>query len=94
MVQEAQSSQQTSEVKKQRTRLATAKQRVSELEVLLCKIYEDNVLGRLPDARYAVLDAQYAKEQAAPTAEIATLEKAVGDYEKHEKSADRFIAPD
>ena len=92
VVQEAQSSQQTSEVKKQRTRLATAKQRVSELEVLLCKIYEDNVLGKLPDARYAVLDAQYAKEQAALTAEIATLEKAVGDYEKHEKSADRFIA--
>ena len=91
VVQEAQSSQQTSEVKKQRTRLATAKQRVSELEVLLCKIYEDNVLGKLPDARYAVLDAQYAKEQAALTAEIATLEKAVGDYEKHEKSADRFI---
>ena len=92
VVQEAQSSQQTSEVKKQRTRLATAKQRVSELEVLLCKIYEDNVLDKLPDARYAVLDAQYAKEQAALTAEIATLEKAVGDYEKHEKSADRFIA--
>ena len=91
VVQEAQSSQQTSEVKKQRTRLATSKQRVSELEVLLCKIYEDNVLGKLPDARYAVLDAQYAKEQAALTAEIATLEKAVGDYEKHEKSADRFI---
>ena len=36
VVQEAQSSQQTTEVRKQRTRLATAKQRVSELEVLLC----------------------------------------------------------
>ena len=92
VVQEAQSSQQTAEVRKQRTRLAAAKQRVSELEVLLCKIYEDNVLGKLPDSRYEVLDAQYAKEQAALTAEIATLEKAVSDYEKHEKDADRFIA--
>ena len=53
VVQEAQSSQQTAEVKKQRTRLATAKQRVSELEVLLCKIYEDNILGKLSDSRYA-----------------------------------------
>ena len=34
-----------------------------ELERLVCKIYEDNALGRLPDARYAALDAQYAKEQ-------------------------------
>ena len=92
VVQEAQSSQQTAEVKKQRTRLATAKQRVSELEVLLCKIYEDNILGKLSDSRYATLDAQYEKEQSELTAEISALEKAVKSYEKHEKDADRFIA--
>ena len=92
VVQEAQSSQQTAEVKKQRTRLATAKQRVSELEVLLCKIYEDNILGKLSDSRYATLDAQYEKEQTELTAEISVLEKAVKSYEKHEKDADRFIA--
>lgn len=92
VVQEAQSSQQTTEVRKQRTRLATAKQRVSELEVLLCKIYEDNILGKLSDSRYATLDAQYEKEQSELTAEISDLEKAVKSYEKHEKDADRFIA--
>ena len=92
VVQEAQSSQQTAEVKKQRSRLATAKQRVSELEVLLCKIYEDNILGKLSDSRYATLDAQYEKEQSELTAEISVLEKAVKSYEKHEKDADRFIA--
>ena len=92
VVQEAQSSQQTAEVKKQRTRLATAKQRVSELEVLLCKIYEDNILGKLSDSRYATLDAQYEKEQTELTAEISDLEKAIKSYEKHEKDADRFIA--
>ena len=80
VVQEAQSSQQTAEVKKQRTRLATAKQRVSELEVLLCKIYEDNILGKLSDSRYATLDAQYEKEQTELTAEISALEKAVKSY--------------
>ena len=92
VVQEAQSSQQTAEVRKQRTRLATAKQRVSELEVLLCKIYEDNILGKLSDSRYATLDAQYEKEQSELTAEISVLEKGVKSYEKHEKDADRFIA--
>ena len=92
VVQEAQSSQQTAEVRKQRTRLATAKQRVSELEVLLCKIYEDNILGKLSDSRYATLDAQYEKEQSELTAEISALEKAVKSYEKHEKDADHFIA--
>ena len=92
VVQEAQSSQQTTEVRKQRIRLATAKQRVSELEVLLCKIYEDNILGKLSDSRYATLDAQYEKEQSELTAEISVLEKAIRSYEKHEKDADRFIA--
>ena len=46
--------QQSPNVKKdvyKRQRLATAKQRVSELEVLLCKIYEDNILGKLSDSR-------------------------------------------
>ena len=92
VVQEAQSSQQTAEVKKQRTRLAAARQRVSELEVLLCKIYEDNILGKLSDSRYATLDAQYEKEQSELTAEISMLERAVNGYEKHEKDAYRFIA--
>mgnify|MGYP007025220853 CR=1 FL=1 len=37
---------------------------------------EDNALGRLPDARYAALDAQYAKEQEALSKEITELETA------------------
>ena len=48
-----------------------------KLEKLICKIYEDNALGKLPDARYEALDAQYAKEQDALNAEITELEKAV-----------------
>ena len=59
-----------------RDSLATAKQRVSELEVLLCRIYEDNILGKLSDSRYATLDAQYDKEQYELTAEISALENA------------------
>ncbi len=92
VVQEAQSSQQTAAVRKQRTRLAAAKQRVSELEVLLCKIYEDNILGNLSDSIYSTLDAHNAKEQSELNSEIASLEKAVDGYEKHEKDVDHFIA--
>ena len=63
-----------------------------ELEKLICKIYEDNALGKLPDARYRALDAQYAKEQDALEIEIAELEKAVTGYEQSQKSAEKFIA--
>ena len=63
-----------------------------ELEKLICKIYEDHVLGKLSDARYAALDAQYAKEQNELECEIVQLEKAVSGYEQNRKSAVRFIA--
>ncbi len=92
MVREAQSHQETAEIRRKRTRLTAAKKRSSELEALICKIYEDNILGKLPDSWYEILDAQYGKEQAALSAEIASPEKAVKSFEKHEKDADRFIA--
>lgn len=91
-VQEAQAQQQDSDIKKKKRRMAAAQKRAGELERLVCKIYEDNALGRLPDARYAALDTQYAKEQEALAAELAELEKAVSSYEQGRKSAEKFIA--
>ena len=91
-VQETQAAQQTADISKKRKRLAAAQKRAGELEKLICKIYEDNALGKLPDARYEALDAQYAKEQDALNAEITELEKAVTGYEQSRKSAEKFIA--
>ena len=91
-VQETQVAQQSADISKKRRRLAAAQKRAGELEKLICKIYEDNDLGKLPDARYRALDAQYAKEQGALEIEIAELEKAVTGYEQSQKSAEKFIA--
>ena len=91
-VQETQVAQQSADISKNRRRLAAAQKRAGELEKLICKIYEDNALGKLPDARYRALDAQYAKEQDALEIEIAELEKAVTGYEQSQKSAEKFIA--
>ena len=91
-VQETQVAQQSADIAKKRRRLAAAQKRAGELEKLICKIYEDNALGKLPDARYKALDAQYAKEQDALEIEIAELEKAVTGYEQSQKSAEKFIA--
>ena len=91
-VQETQVAQQSADISKKRRRLAAAQKRIGELEKLICKIYEDNALGKLPDARYKALDAQYAKEQDALEIEIAELEKAVTGYEQSQKSAEKFIA--
>ena len=91
-VQETQVAQQSADISKKRRRLAAAQKRAGELEKLICKIYEDNALGKLPDARYRALDAQYAKEQDALEIEIAELERAVTGYEQSQKSAEKFIA--
>ena len=91
-VQETQVAQQSADISKKRRRMAAAQKRAGELEKLICKIYEDNALGKLPDARYRALDAQYAKEQDALEIEIAELEKAVTGYEQSQKSAEKFIA--
>lgn len=92
IVQDAQDSHFNTDEMRQRNRLNTARQRLNELEMLLCKIYEDNILGKLPDARYATLDAQYAKEQEELKTEVASLEATLQTNYKNRKSAARFIS--
>lgn len=91
-VTEAQETQRSSDIVKKKKRLVVAGKRAAELEKLICKIYEDSILGKLPEARYAALDEQYAKEQAALSEEIKGLEAAIDGYEQSRKSADKFIA--
>lgn len=89
----AQSTQEDAEVKKKvRARIAVAGNRCEELEKLICRIYEDNILGKLPDSRYEVLDKQYAREKAELDAEIKELEAKLTEYEKSRNSAGKFIA--
>ena len=92
VVQDAQDNHFAADVKKKRNRLTAAQNRLNELEVLLCKIYEDNILGKLADSRYATLDAQYGKEQAELKAEVVSLEAFLQSHEASKKSAERFIS--
>ena len=80
-VKKAQTSQQSSEIIRLKSRLAEAKKRVQELEKLICRIYEDNILGKLPDERYAILDGQYSKEQKDLSAEIAEYADVISKIE-------------
>jgi len=91
-MQAAQAERQTNDITKKKKRLVLTQRRAGELEKLMCKIYEDNALGKLPDARYTALDAQYAKEQNELAAELAELEKSISGYEQNRKSAEKFIA--
>ena len=91
-VTDAQETQKNSDIARKKKRLVTAQARATELETLICKIYEDSILGKLPEARYAVLDEQYAKEQDALSEEIKGIEAAIAGHDKSKKSAVKFIA--
>ena len=71
-VQETQVAQQSADISKKRRRLAAAQKRAGELEKLICKIYEDNALGKLPDARYRAL---YEQSQKSAEKFIALIDK-------------------
>lgn len=91
-VQKMQSIQQAEEVKKCKSCLATATQRMDELTKLLCKIYEDNILGKLPDDRYHILDEKYGEERKQLDMEIQQLKGNIERYEEGLKSAEKFVA--
>ncbi len=91
-VKEAQVAHQSGGIAQKKKRLAEARQRSGELEKLLCQIYEDKILGKLPESRFTTLDARYADEQDELSGEIEELEQAVSGYEHKQQSAEKFIA--
>jgi len=92
VIEQMRNAKQSEDVKTKGKRLAEAKRRCNELEQLLCKIYEDNVLGKLSDSRYELLDAQYSKEQAELKAEITAIEAFLAAGEEKKASTDKFLA--
>ena len=61
------------ELTQKRKALSGAQKRMEELDKIIQRLYEDSVLGKLSDARYMKLSAQYETEQA----EIGRLAKAL-----------------
>ena len=79
------------EMEKKRTRLTDSINRLQELERLMCRIYEDMILEKIPNTRYEILNNQYETEQRELSKEIDRLEKAIKRYEKETDRAKKFI---
>lgn len=91
-VQEAVDSQQSVDEKASIRRLEECQTRNDELEKLLCKIYEDNILGKLPDKRYEHLSNQYESELAEIGKEIDKLQETIASYKVETKNARKFMS--
>ena len=91
-MEESLTSQQTQDVKTQKKRLAECQNKAQEQETLLCKIYEDSILGKLPDKRYQMLSNQYEREGMALEQEISELSESIASYTDGTREAKKFMA--
>ena len=61
------------EVKKAKRLLSKDERRIEELDKLFTRLYEDNVLGKINDERFAQMSACYTDEQNKLKAEVVKL---------------------
>lgn len=88
----AQDTKAEAEVKQKKKRLSELQQRSVKLERLLCRIYEDNVNGKISDERFAMLDSQYGREQSENRVEMSQIEKYLANKSQDASADQKFIA--
>ena len=79
-------------IEKKKIRLTESQNRLQELERLVCRIYEDMILNKIPNNRYEILNNQYETEQLTLSKEIRDLELVISRYEMETDKARKFIS--
>lgn len=80
------------EIEKKKIRLKESQNRLQELERLMCRIYEDMILNKIPNNRYEILNNQYETEQLTLSKEIEDLNFEISRYEKETDKTIKFIS--
>ena len=79
-------------IEKKKIRLTESQNRLQELERLMCRIYEDMILNKIPNNRYEILNNQYETEQLTLSKEIKDLELVISRYEMETDKVRKFIS--
>ena len=66
--------------------------RAAELNRILCKLYEDNALGKIPDCRYEFMVGEYETEQTEIRKSLPELAARLDELKSNSDSADKFIS--
>ena len=70
------------ELQTMRQRLVAAGNRISEIDRVISRLYEDNILGKISDERFYKLSANYEAEQKTLGEEVSEIEKKLRDADK------------
>jgi len=79
------------ELRSAASELKKAKTRISELDSIIKKLYEDNVAGRLSDDRFDKMYSDYESEQTALQERAAELEILISAEKEKDQNARRFL---
>ena len=74
-----------------RKRLSQTEKRLTELDRLFIRIYEDNVAGRINDERFSMMSKTYEDEQARLKLEVQTLQQEIEVQERQIENLEQFI---
>lgn len=80
-----------SELAQKRKALSAAQKRMEDLDKIIQRLYEDSVLGKLSEARYAKLSAQYEEEQAEIQQLSLALEREIDEEAGQVADVGRFL---
>lgn len=79
------------DIAKQNKDIPKHNKRLKEIDILINKIYEDNVLGKLSDERYETLNVQYAQEHYLLKEKIKNTQAYIQEHDTANKNTNRFV---
>ena len=79
------------DAKQAKKTLAKHNKRISELDKLFTKVYEDNATGKLSDERFAMMSKSYDEEQKKLRDDAANLENFISTREQKTEDISNFV---
>ena len=80
------------DMKRKRREVEQAKKRITELDRIFKRIYEDDINGIISHERFLKLSAEYEVEQKELTEKVKTEQQEVATYEQNKMDFDSFAA--
>ena len=92
MVYQQQFAEAEKDMKRKLREVEQAKKRITELDRIFKRIYEDNINGIISHERFLKLSAEYEAEQKELTEKVKTEQQEVDTYEQNKMDFDSFAA--
>lgn len=78
--------------KKRKREITQAEKRITELDRIFKRIYEDDISGTISHERFLKLSAEYETEQRELTEKVKADREMVNAYEQYKADFDSFVA--